>query len=65
MDVERHKRDLPSHRMWKVLIVRYGHCGNIVTDSYAQFSPHLNRFWCKNCLSDKANHGEFYGDARR
>jgi len=63
-DIERHRRDLPNHKLRKVLIVRCGHCGNIVTDSYAQYSPQLNRFWCKNCLSDKTNHREFYGDPR-
>ena len=64
-DIERHRKDLPNHKLRKVLIVRCGRCGNIVTDSYAQYSPQLNRFWCKNCLSDKANHREFYGDVRR
>jgi len=49
-DVERHKRDLPLHRMRKVLIVRCGNCGNIVTDSYAQYGPERNQFWCKNCI---------------
>jgi hypothetical protein len=64
-DIERHRKDLPNHKLRKVLIVRCGHCGNIVTDSYAQYSPQLNSFWCKNCLSDKTNHREFYGDPGR
>lgn len=60
-DVERHKKDLPNHKMRKVLIVRCGNCGNIVTDSYAQYSSELNQFWCKNCLTDQCNHKTFYG----
>jgi len=64
-DIERHRKALPNHKLRKVLIVRCGHCGNIVTDSYAQYSPQLNSFWCKNCLSDKTNHREFYGDPGR
>src|SRR5438552_7069577 len=39
IDVEQHKKDLPHHKMRKVFIVRCGHCGNIVTDSHAQYSP--------------------------
>jgi hypothetical protein len=46
-DVERHKKDLPHHKMRKVFIVRCGNCGNIVTDSHAQYSPERNQFWCK------------------
>ena len=51
-DVERHKKDLPHHKMRKVFIVRCGHCGNTVTDSHAQYSPERNQFWCKNCIAE-------------
>jgi RNase P subunit RPR2 len=51
-DVERHKKELPHHKMRKVFIVRCGHCGSIVTDSHAQYSPERNQFWCKNCIAD-------------
>jgi hypothetical protein len=54
-DVERHKKDLPHHKMRKVFIVRCGFCGNIVTDSYAQYSPERNQFWCKNCVADNGS----------
>lgn len=49
-DVNRHRRDLAHHKMRKVLIVRCGHCGNVVTDSYARYSSERNQFWCKNCI---------------
>ena len=51
-EVERHKKDLPHHKMRKVFIVRCGNCGNIVTDSHAQYSPERNQFWCKNCIAE-------------
>jgi len=51
-DVERHKKELPHHKMRKVFIVRCGLCGNIVTDSHAQYSPERNKFWCKNCIAE-------------
>ena len=54
-DVERHKRELPHHKMRNVFIVRCGNCGNIVTDSHAQYSPERNQFWCKNCISSSAS----------
>src|SRR5438046_10044725 len=52
IDVEQHKKDLPHHKMRKVFIVRCGHCGNIVTDSHAQYSPERNQFWCRNCIAE-------------
>lgn len=61
IDVDRHKRDLPHHKLRKVLLVRCGHCGNVVTDSFAQYSPSLMQFWCKNCLAERNNHETFYG----
>ena len=60
IDIDRHKKDLPNHKLRKVLIVRCGHCGNIVTDSHAQYSPQLNRFWCKSCLFSTSFRQEFY-----
>jgi DNA-directed RNA polymerase subunit N (RpoN/RPB10) len=38
--------------MRRVMILRCSRCGNVVTDSYAQYSPEKNRFWCKNCISE-------------
>jgi len=61
-DTERHKKELPHHKMRKVFIVRCGLCGNIVTDSHAQYSPEKNRFWCKSCLFSTSSRHEFYGD---
>ncbi len=51
-DIQHHKRDLPTHKMRRVLIVRCGRCGNFVTDSYALYSPEKNLFWCKNCVAE-------------
>src|SRR5712664_3254422 len=51
-DIERHKKELPHHKMRKVFIVRCGNCGNTVTDSHAQYSPERNQFWCKNCIAE-------------
>jgi RNase P subunit RPR2 len=65
LDIERHKKDLPSHKLRRVLIVRCGHCGKIVTDSYAQYSPQLNRFWCKNCLVDTHSQQEFHTEPNK
>ncbi len=64
-DVERHKKELPHHKMWRVFIVRCGLCGNPVTDSFAQDSPKLNRFWCKSCLFSKDSRRDFYGETER
>jgi len=52
IDVGRHKKELPHHKMRKVFIVRCGNCENIVTDSHAQYSPERNQFWCKNCIAE-------------
>src|SRR6266487_4817895 len=51
-DISIHKRDLPHHKMRRVMILRCSRCGNMVTDSYAQYSPKRNQFWCKNCTSE-------------
>jgi len=51
-DISIHKKDLPHHKMRRVMILRCGHCGNVVIDSYAQYSPERNQFWCKNCISE-------------
>jgi hypothetical protein len=51
-DISIHKRDLPDHKMRRVMILRCSHCGSVVTDSYAQYSPERNQFWCKNCISE-------------
>ena len=51
-DISIHKRDLPHHKMRRVMILRCSRCGNVVTDSYAEYSPEKNQFWCKNCISD-------------
>ena len=51
-DISIHKRDLPHHKMRRVMILRCGRCGNVVTDSYAEYSPEKNLFWCKNCISE-------------
>lgn len=60
-EVQHHKKELPGHKMRKVFIVHCGHCGSIVTDSHAEYSPERNQFWCKNCLADANNHEGFYG----
>lgn len=57
-DVAIHKRDLPYHKMRRVMIVKCGHCGNVVTDSYAQYVQEKNEFWCKNCLFETSSHRE-------
>jgi hypothetical protein len=41
--------------MRKVFIVGCGFCGNIVTGSYAQYSPERNQFWCENCVADNGS----------
>ena len=51
-DISIHKKELPHHKMRRVMILRCGRCGNVVTDSYAQYSPEKNQFWCKNCISE-------------
>lgn len=51
-EVQEHKKELPNHKMRKVFIVRCKRCGNIVTDSHAQYSPERNQFWCKNCIAE-------------
>jgi len=51
-DISIHKKDLPHHKMRRVMILRCCRCGNVVTDSYAQYSPEKNQFWCKNCISE-------------
>ena len=65
MDIERHKKDLPNHRMRKVFIVRCGNCGNIVTDSHAQYSPERNQFWCKNFLVGTHSREEFHTEPNK
>ena len=49
-DISIHKKDLPHHKMRRVMILRCGRCGNVVTDSSAEYSPEKNQFWCKNCI---------------
>ena len=51
-DVSLHKRDLSHHKIRRVMILRCGRCGNVVTDSYAEYSLEKNMFWCKNCISE-------------
>ena len=51
-DVSRHKREMPGHKMRRVMILRCGRCGNVVTDSFAEYTPERNQFWCKNCIVD-------------
>jgi hypothetical protein len=63
-DVSLHKRDLPHHKMRKVIILRCGNCGNIVTDSYAEYSPERNQFWCKSCLFSTSSRGEFHSESQ-
>ncbi len=62
MDVERHKIELTHHKMRRVMILRCGHCGNVVTDSYAEYIAEKNQFWCKNCLSDTSSRQEFHSE---
>ena len=52
VDVSLHKQELPHHKMRRVMILHCGRCGNVVTDSYAEYSPEKNQFWCKNCISE-------------
>ena len=59
-DVVRHKNELPNHKMRRVLILRCSHCGNVITDSFAEYSPERNQFWCKSCLFDKEARREFH-----
>lgn len=63
-DISMHKRDLPHHKMRRVMILRCGRCGNIVTDSYAQYSLEKNQFWCKDCLFATSSRQDFYGEDR-
>jgi DNA-directed RNA polymerase subunit RPC12/RpoP len=51
-DISTHKRELPHHRMRRVMILRCSRCGSVVTDSSAEYSPEKNQFWCKNCISE-------------
>ena len=51
-DISIHKKELPHHKMRRVMILRCSRCGNISTDSYAEYSPEKNQFWCKNCISE-------------
>ncbi len=51
-DISIHRKDLPHHKMRRVMILRFSRCGNVVTDSYAEYSPEKNQFWCKNCISE-------------
>jgi DNA-directed RNA polymerase subunit RPC12/RpoP len=57
-DIAIHKRELPLHKMRRVMIVKCAHCSNIVTDSYAEYVQEKNEFWCKNCLFDNSPHPE-------
>ncbi len=59
-DVTRHKREMPNHKMRRVMILRCGRCGNVVTDSYAEYSPERNQFWCKNCIAGTIPANEFH-----
>ena len=59
-DTTRHKNELPNHKMRRVMIIRCNHCGKVVTDSYAEYSPERNAFWCKSCLFDKDAQREFH-----
>ena len=52
LDISIHKKDLPHHKMRRVMILRCSSCGDIVTDSNAQYSLEKNQFWCKNCISE-------------
>ncbi len=64
-DVSLHRRDLPHHKMRKVITLRCGKCGNIVTDSYAEYSQEMNQFWCKNCLFSTNSRHEFHGEPEK
>ncbi len=59
VDVARHKKELPHHKMRRILVLRCAHCGNVVTDSYAEYSPERNQFWCKTCIAELGFH-EFH-----
>jgi len=50
--VARQKKVSTRHKVRKVFIARCGHCGNIVTDSHAQYSPERSQFWCRNCIAE-------------
>ena len=60
-DISIHKKDLPHHKMRRVMILRCSRCENVVTDSYAEYSPEKNQFWCKNCISE-AGVEDFHSD---
>ncbi len=62
-DVNRHKSELPNHKMRRILILRCSHCGNVITDSFAEYSPERNQFWCKSCLFDKDARRQFHDHA--
>lgn len=59
-DITRHKNELPNHKMRRVMILRCNHCGNVVTDSYAEYSQERNQFWCKSCLFEPNARREFH-----
>jgi len=52
VDISIHKRELPHHKMRRVMILRCGKCRNVVTDSYAEYSTERSHFWWKNCMSE-------------
>ena len=65
VDVSTHKKDLPHHKMRRVMILRCSRCGDTVTDSNAQYSLEKNQFWCKSCLFSTSSRQEFYGESDR
>jgi hypothetical protein len=59
VDIARHKEELRHHKMRRVAILRCSVCGNVTTDSYAEYSPERNQFWCLNCIID-LGHEQFH-----
>jgi hypothetical protein len=45
-----HRTKLKFHRIKRMLLLRCSHCGSVVIDAYAEYSPERNEFWCKNCI---------------
>jgi len=55
-----HKNELPNHKMRRVMILKCARCGNVITDSFAEYSTERNQFWCKSCLFDRDAAREFH-----
>lgn len=49
---QEHQKELKSHKIKRMLLLRCANCGTVVVDTYAEYSPERNQFWCRNCIGD-------------